>query len=240
MPPRCWSARGRRKTSHSSRRRRPHGRRHAEGLARERPRAGRSRSSPIPRRELKKLKDVRFVGTVEQIPAGKIRACVVALKPQILRTEGRAAAEVSPERGAPMISIAAGTSIATLRKAWGRRAHILRAMPNTPGAIGARHHGDLFAAPERDRRRQETRRTSAGVAGPDDLGQTRKADRRHDRRVRFRARLCVSDGRGAGRRGRGRRHAARRRRRNSHAPPSPARAPCWTSTRARRRNCAAT
>ncbi len=44
-----------------------------------------------------------------------------------------------------MLSIAAGTNTATLRNAWGRRARIVRAMPNTPGAIG---HGitALYAA----------------------------------------------------------------------------------------------
>lgn len=35
-----------------------------------------------------------------------------------------------------MVSIAAGTSIAALRRAWGRRASIVRAMPNLPGAVG--------------------------------------------------------------------------------------------------------
>lgn len=75
------------------------------------------------------------VRVVREIPSAKVRACVIALKPQILRTE---AVRLKPiaDGGAPMISIAAGTSIATLAKAWGRNAHILRAMPNTPGAIG--------------------------------------------------------------------------------------------------------
>ncbi|HWA89056.1 MAG TPA: pyrroline-5-carboxylate reductase [Rhizomicrobium sp.] len=86
---------------------------------------------PNPSPRLKKL----GVRVLAQIPSGKVRACVVALKPQILRTE---AARLRPiaESGAPMISIAAGTSIATLKKAWGAKAHMLRAMPNTPGAIG--------------------------------------------------------------------------------------------------------
>ncbi len=35
-----------------------------------------------------------------------------------------------------MLSIAAGTTIAVMRQAWGPRARIVRAMPNTPGAIG--------------------------------------------------------------------------------------------------------
>lgn len=75
------------------------------------------------------------VRIVPEIPDGKVRACVIALKPQVLRSE---AVRLKPiaDGGAPMISIAAGTSIKTLVKAWGRKAHILRAMPNTPGAIG--------------------------------------------------------------------------------------------------------
>ena len=90
---------------------------------------------PKPDARLRKLKGVRFFAEIENIPAVLARACVVALKPQILRTE---AARLRPiaERGTPMLSIAAGTSIASLRKALGRTAHILRAMPNTPGAIG--------------------------------------------------------------------------------------------------------
>lgn len=78
-----------------------------------------------------RLEGVTFVS---DIPTARVRACVIALKPQILRGE---AVRLKPiaDSGAPMISIAAGTSIATLRRAWGRDAHILRAMPNTPGAI---------------------------------------------------------------------------------------------------------
>jgi len=87
---------------------------------------------PNPSPRLKKMKGVEVV---PQIPAGKVRACVVALKPQILRTEAVRLKPVA-DSGAPMISIAAGTSIASLKKAWGPRAHMLRAMPNTPGAIG--------------------------------------------------------------------------------------------------------
>lgn len=90
---------------------------------------------PKPDRRLKKPKGVRFVPEIEMIPLGRARACVVALKPQILRTEAVRLRSIA-ERGTPMISIAAGTSIATLRKAWGAKAKILRAMPNTPGAIG--------------------------------------------------------------------------------------------------------
>jgi len=62
-------------------------------------------------------------------------AAVVALKPQVLKTEAASLRPVA-ERGTLMLSIAAGTTVASLRKAWGRSARIVRAMPNTPGAIG--------------------------------------------------------------------------------------------------------
>src|SRR6185295_13738125 len=82
------------------------------------------------------------VDTIDSVRAG---ACIVALKPQILKTE---AARLRPlaQSGALMISIAAGTNTATLRKAWGGKARIIRAMPNTPGAIG-RGITALYAAP---------------------------------------------------------------------------------------------
>ncbi|MEI9931417.1 MAG: hypothetical protein WDM89_12965 [Rhizomicrobium sp.] len=90
---------------------------------------------PKPHASLRKLDDVHFVPAIEDVPFGHVRACVIALKPQILRTE---AARLKPiaARGTTTISIAAGTSIATLKNALGRDAKILRAMPNTPGAIG--------------------------------------------------------------------------------------------------------
>lgn len=72
---------------------------------------------------------------VANLDALKARACVVAIKPQVLKAELAAFAPIA-QSGALMLSIAAGTSIATMQKAWGKRARIVRAMPNTPGAIG--------------------------------------------------------------------------------------------------------
>jgi pyrroline-5-carboxylate reductase len=72
-----------------------------------------------------------------------LKACVIALKPQILKTEAARLAGIA-KSGALMLSIAAGTSTANLRKVWGPRARIVRAMPNTPGAIG-RGISALFA-----------------------------------------------------------------------------------------------
>lgn len=65
----------------------------------------------------------------------RVGACVIAIKPQKLRTEARRLAPVA-RSGALMLSIAAGTGISALRRPWGRGALIVRAMPNTPGAIG--------------------------------------------------------------------------------------------------------
>lgn len=65
----------------------------------------------------------------------KARACVIAIKPQLLRTEAAKLKSIA-DGGALMVSIAAGTSIKALSKAWGTKARIVRAMPNTPGAIG--------------------------------------------------------------------------------------------------------
>jgi pyrroline-5-carboxylate reductase len=100
---------------------------------------------PHPAPGLKRPEGVRIVPRLEDVPAGRPRACVVALKPQVLCTEAVRLRAIAAS-GVAMISIAAGTSIATMKKAWGTRAHILRAMPNTPGAIG-RGITALFASP---------------------------------------------------------------------------------------------
>jgi pyrroline-5-carboxylate reductase len=73
----------------------------------------------------------------------KLAACVIAVKPQILKTYARALAPIAKNR--LMISIAAGTHSEFLAGVWGHKARIIRAMPNTPGAIG---HGitGLYAA----------------------------------------------------------------------------------------------
>ena len=86
---------------------------------------------------LAKKKAVTLVAAPSQVTATGIAACVVAMKPQILQTEASALADIAGKKGTLMISIAAGTTLAAMTKAWGRKARIVRAMPNTPGAIGA-------------------------------------------------------------------------------------------------------
>lgn len=93
---------------------------------------------PVPSAELRALARNHAVCLLESVAeahALRVSACVVALKPQILQKEGTGLRPFA-QPGTLMLSIAAGTSIAALRRAWGRKAVIVRAMPNTPGAIG--------------------------------------------------------------------------------------------------------
>jgi pyrroline-5-carboxylate reductase len=115
---------------------------------------------PKPSPELKKLSKGRgltLVSTLDKIGKASPRACVVAIKPQILKTEASTLRAIAQD-GAVMISIAAGTRTKTLEAAWGGNARIVRAMPNTPGAIGRGITG-LFATAgtnARDRKLADT------------------------------------------------------------------------------------
>ena len=101
---------------------------------------------PKPSAELRRLAKAKKVAlfavpsSVKQKPS----VCVIAVKPQVLKGEAETLAGFA-QNGALMISIAAGTSVAALAKAWGKKARIIRAMPNTPGAIGQGISG-LYAA----------------------------------------------------------------------------------------------
>jgi pyrroline-5-carboxylate reductase len=100
---------------------------------------------PHPSPVLKKLDGVAFVPGIGDIPKGRYRAGVVALKPQILKPEAAALKPVAAT-GILMLSIAAGVNTKFLHQAWGKEAHIVRAMPNTPGSIGCGITG-VFAGP---------------------------------------------------------------------------------------------
>src|SRR5258706_4067604 len=102
---------------------------------------------PKPAAELKRMAArarVVIARDLELANLSNVRACIVALKPQVLSSEA-ASLRIIAGAGATMISIAAGTTIKSLAKAWGPRARIVRAMPNTPGAIGRGISG-LFAS----------------------------------------------------------------------------------------------
>jgi pyrroline-5-carboxylate reductase len=98
---------------------------------------------PNPAPALKRLKGVTFVPAVADLPRGRYRATVVALKPQVLKPLAESLAPVIA-RSALALSIAAGVNTKFLQKAWGKNARIVRAMPNTPGSIGRGISG-LFA-----------------------------------------------------------------------------------------------
>lgn len=100
---------------------------------------------PKPSADLKRLARAKKISLFAAPSQAKRKpsVCVVAIKPQVLK--GEAATLAGFAASALMISIAAGTSVSALAKAWGKKARIIRAMPNTPGAIG---HGitGLYAA----------------------------------------------------------------------------------------------
>jgi len=101
---------------------------------------------PAPTPELRKLAKRGGVKLSQDLDDDLApRVCVVALKPQILKTEMTGLRGIA-QSGALMISIAAGTTTKSLARAWGRQARIVRAMPNTPGAIG-RGITALYASP---------------------------------------------------------------------------------------------
>ena len=120
---------------------------------------------PKPSAELRKLaraKKVALFAAPSQVRR-KPSVCVVAIKPQVLKGEVQALADFA-RSGALMISIAAGTPVAAMAAAWGAKSRIIRAMPNTPGAIG---HGitGLYAAKgatSADRKRTESLLSALG------------------------------------------------------------------------------
>ena len=64
-----------------------------------------------------------------------LEAIVLALKPQILKAES-ALLQALGKSGALILSIAAGVTVTSLAASLGEEARLVRAMPNTPGAIG--------------------------------------------------------------------------------------------------------
>jgi len=84
-------------------------------------------------RALAKARKIVLVAAPSAVTAKKPSACVVAVKPQILKGEAPLLAAFAGT--ALMISIAAGTDTKSLSKAWGTKARIIRAMPNIAGAI---------------------------------------------------------------------------------------------------------
>jgi pyrroline-5-carboxylate reductase len=78
---------------------------------------------------------IKLRADIDDVDVARLRACVLAIKPQILNAEA-ARFKAIADRGALIVSIAAGTSTKSLSRACGARAKIIRAMPNLPGAVG--------------------------------------------------------------------------------------------------------
>lgn len=86
-------------------------------------------------RRLTKLKRIALHAGIEDVDAASVGVCVVAIKPQILRSEA-ARLKAFADAGALILSIAAGTSTESFANACGPKARIIRSMPNLPGSIG--------------------------------------------------------------------------------------------------------
>ncbi len=92
---------------------------------------------PAPSATVKKLaarKAIELHGDMDKrLP--RLAAIVLAIKPQVLKGERDLLAALG-KTGALVLSIAAGVTTTFLAKALGPKARLVRAMPNTPGAIG--------------------------------------------------------------------------------------------------------
>lgn len=92
---------------------------------------------PFPSASLKQLARANSISLTGRLtdPMPRVAAVVLALKPQILKKE-RQLLEAIGKADAPVVSIAAGVTTAFLSTALEAPVPIIRAMPNTPGAIG--------------------------------------------------------------------------------------------------------
>jgi pyrroline-5-carboxylate reductase len=92
---------------------------------------------PSPSAGLKALARKRVIVLHRSLPSivPPLAAIVLAIKPQVLKGEGDLLGALG-KTGALMLSIAAGIGTALLRSKLGGELPLVRAMPNTPGAIG--------------------------------------------------------------------------------------------------------
>ena len=150
---------------------------------------------PNPSADLRKLaKDKRVTLHNNVSAAPRAKACVIAVKPQILKTNAKDFAAIA-QSGALMISIAAGTRIAPLCKAFGKDALIVRAMPNLPGSIGAGISA-LYAGAEIKPAMRKLAQSLLAALG-ETVGEGRKRHGHCHRGFRLRPRLRVFAGGGA-------------------------------------------
>lgn len=105
---------------------------------------------------------VRVVAGFDALPALTAAALVLAIKPQMMAAVlPRAAALAGPQT--LVLSIAAGIRLATLEAAFGAGQPVVRAMPNTPAAVGCGMTALVAAAATPDRARAVAERLCAAV-----------------------------------------------------------------------------
>jgi pyrroline-5-carboxylate reductase len=92
---------------------------------------------PAPSAALKSLARTRAITLYAALPASPplAAAVVLALKPQVLKAQD-SLLRAAGKGGGLVLSIAAGVATPLLRQKLGRAGPLVRAMPNTPGAIG--------------------------------------------------------------------------------------------------------
>ena len=156
-----------------ARRRRQDGRRHAAGLARGRPRAGAASRSVDPAPAPKSWRWRRSRGIALNPAPCEHRApemLVLAIKPQMLEAAAPRSRS-SRARKRLVVSIIAGKTIANLAARLPHPRAFVRAMPNTPAAVGrgvdrGRRQRRRHARPARDRARSAFRRRASSNGCP--------------------------------------------------------------------------
>lgn len=100
--------------------------------------AGALRASDPSGESLEKLRQLGAIATFQDNAAACVDADVVilAVKPQIMPAAMASIATTVAGRGALVISIAAGTTIAAMENALGANTAVVRCMPNTPALLG--------------------------------------------------------------------------------------------------------
>ncbi len=104
---------------------------------------------PAPSEEVRRMaRDAGLILNPSTGEAGKISVLVAAVKPQVMDEAISDITPLLPTDGTPLIlSIAAGRTIASFKRHFGKETPVIRAMPNTPAAIGEGITG-FAASPE--------------------------------------------------------------------------------------------
>jgi len=118
---------------------------------------------PRPTADLLGLVKAKKITLSPVLEEGAFSVAILAIKPQVLKGE-RDLLRALGSSGALVLSIAAGITTKTLIQHLGKAARIVRAMPNTPGAIG-RGITALYAPTKLSTKERALVETLAGTLG---------------------------------------------------------------------------